>query len=154
MLEQDRISKVEFAEQMKEKEIEKEKLLRERNEIRMQLKQKRRTFGEIQSFVKSVGKLKRNTTRQVKLLGGIALRRRDPRQLYSKSYRRKHAENQLKKYRMYLYEYGLEEAVLQDLRKNSPIRKIRTKKLPSQKNYYYGMPTDIQALTPNLHCLM
>lgn len=117
MLEQDRISKVEFAEQMKEKEIEKEKLLRERNEIRMQLKQKRRTFGEIQSFVKSVGKLKRNTTRQVKLLGGIALRRRDPRQLYSKSYRRKHAENQLKKYRMYLYEYGLEEAVLQDLRK-------------------------------------
>lgn len=58
MLEQDRISKVEFAEQMKEKEIEKEKLLRERNEIRMQLKQKRRTFGEIQSFVKSVGKLK------------------------------------------------------------------------------------------------
>ena len=45
MLEQDRISKVEFAEQMKEKEIEKEKLLRERNEIRMQLKHKIRTFG-------------------------------------------------------------------------------------------------------------
>nr|WP_289037997.1 glycosyltransferase family A protein [uncultured Allobacillus sp.] len=117
MVNRDRVPKAEFAEQIKQKEKKKEELLLKRNDIRMQLKQKRRAFSEIQSFVKSVGKLKRNTTRQVKLLGGIALRRRDPRQLYSKSYRRKHAENQLKKYRMYLYEYGLEEAVLQDLRK-------------------------------------
>ncbi|MBR7554754.1 glycosyltransferase family 2 protein [Allobacillus sp. GCM10007491] len=117
MVNRDRVPKTEFAQQIKQKEMEKEELLLERKDIRMQLKQKRRAFGEIQSVVKSVGKLKRDATRQVKLLGGIALRRRDPRQLYSKSYRQKHAENQLKKYRMYLYEYGLEEAVLQDLRK-------------------------------------
>ena len=117
MLKQDRIPRDEFVEQIKQKEKEKEELLQKRDEIRMQLKQKRKAFSEIQSVVSSVGKLKRNTTRNIKLLGGIALRRRDPRQLYSKAYKQKHAENQLKKYRMYLYEYGLEEAVLLDLRR-------------------------------------
>ncbi|WP_010531631.1 glycosyltransferase [Lentibacillus jeotgali] len=80
-----------------------------------QLMERQAQFNVIQRKLKAVSRLKRNCVRFMRSTAAYLLGRRNIKQLYSKPYKRKKAENQLKKYRYYLYELGFIERALADL---------------------------------------
>ncbi|SFB27369.1 Glycosyl transferase family 2 [Lentibacillus halodurans] len=82
-----------------------------------QLIQRQAQFNAIQRKVKAFNRLKQNFIRFLRSTTAYLLGRRNLKQLYSRSYKRKKAENRLKKYRYYLYELGFTEKALADLEK-------------------------------------
>lgn len=80
-----------------------------------QLIERRAQFNAIQRKLKAASQLKRKFIRFLRATAAYLLGRRNIKQFYSKIYKRKKGENQLKKYRYYLYELGFTEKALADL---------------------------------------
>src|SRR5699024_9557565 len=93
--------------ELKEKKIEHE-------QIEMELEKLKQEFNAVKRSklwrVANPAMIKQT----IRSVGAFLLGRRNPRQLYSKAYKRKQAANDLKTYKYHLYNLGFTEKALQD----------------------------------------
>ncbi|WP_339226569.1 glycosyltransferase family A protein [Oceanobacillus sp. FSL K6-2867] len=106
-----------LTDQLAELEADLEKKLAEKKAKQQSLMEYKREFMQAQHLIKKLAKYKREGKFLIKSIPAYALGRRNIKQVYSKAYKRKHAENQLKKYKKYLYDLGFIEKALTDLQR-------------------------------------
>lgn len=80
-----------------------------------QLAAYRREFYLARNIIDQLSNMKNEGIAAAKAIPAYALRRRNIKKIYSKSYKLKDARNQLKKYKQYLYDLGFESRALRDL---------------------------------------
>ncbi|WP_059102768.1 glycosyltransferase family 2 protein [Shouchella shacheensis] len=97
-----------LAKKLEEKKDQKEKIVRKKEELEL-------AFNAARAKVEKASNIPRNAKKFVRTTGAYLLGRRNPKQLYSKAYKRKNAENQLKNYKYHLYTLGFTEKALSDL---------------------------------------
>lgn len=91
--------------------------LREKEALVLKRKIRQQEFHAAQTIIQTAANPARKIKQGVRAAGAYLLRRRNPKQLYSKTYKRKNAQNRLKKYTYHLYELGFTEKALGDLKK-------------------------------------
>lgn len=79
------------------------------------LKTAQMEFNAAEKFINNAKNIPGNLKGFVRTTGAYALGRRNRKQLYSPSYRRKDAQNKLKQYTYHLYELGFTKRALKDL---------------------------------------
>ena len=104
-----------LADQLAELEADLEKKLAKKKAKQQSLMEYKREFMQAQHLIKKLAKYKREGKSLIRSIPAYALGRRNIKQVYSKAYKRKHAENQLKKYKKHLYDLGFIEKALADL---------------------------------------
>lgn len=100
------------AEQL-ERKIEEQKQIKE--ELKTELASLEREYRKGRWIVDAIQHTKRDGIANIRNVARVLLGRKTPKALFSKTYKRKDASNQLKKYKSYLYNQGFEERVLTDL---------------------------------------
>ncbi|WP_419893031.1 glycosyltransferase family 2 protein [Oceanobacillus kimchii] len=80
-----------------------------------QLTAYRREFYLARNIIEQLSNMKNGGIVVAKAIPAYALRRRNIKKIYSKSYKLKDARNRLKKYKQYLYDLGFESRALKDL---------------------------------------
>src|SRR5690625_3036670 len=103
--------------QLKEMETLLEEKAKEKENIQKKLTDVEREFAERQQIVNRMQGIKRSIKSSMRAIPAYMLRSRNIKQLYSKTYKRKDAENKLKKYKTYLYDLGFTERTLKELKK-------------------------------------
>ncbi|MBP2076167.1 glycosyltransferase family 2 protein [Oceanobacillus polygoni] len=104
-----------LTDQLAELEAELEKKSAEKKANQQRLMEYKHEFMQAQHLIKNLAKYKREGKSIIRSIPAYVLGRRNIKQVYSKAYKRKHAENQLKKYKKYLYDLGFIEKALSDL---------------------------------------
>lgn len=87
----------------------------EKKESFDELKNAQTEFNNAERFIDNAKRLPKNLKGFVRASGAYALGRRNRKQLYSASYRRKDAQNKLKAYTYHLYDLGFTTRALKDL---------------------------------------
>src|SRR5690625_590240 len=92
------------------------KLQKEREAALEELRIYEQSYSQAERRLNSLKQLKNALVKSVRTLGAYLLGRRNLKHLYSKSFKIKHAINQLKPYKYYLYNLGFFEATLSQLK--------------------------------------
>lgn len=92
------------------------KLQKEREAALEELRLYEQSYSQAERRLNSLKQLKNALVKSVRTLGAYLLGRRNLKHLYSKSFKIKHAINQLKPYKYYLYNLGFFEATLSQLK--------------------------------------
>lgn len=87
-----------------------------RKEVLAELESYEAEFAEREKIIESLRNIKRKLRASIRTVPAYLLGRRNIKQLYSKAYKQKAAENKLRSYKKYLYDLGFEERALADLR--------------------------------------
>jgi len=89
----------------------------DQEKARKELRTDQATFLKMENRIKILKTVKQKTIRFFRSIAAYLLGRRNPKHIYSKSFKIKHAMNRLKPYKYYLYNLGYIDSSLEDLKK-------------------------------------